>query len=56
MKDLLLISLLTEEYKLQNNCQSLPASFEYYNIKDKIDILIKSLQNKVKIEELLKEE
>jgi hypothetical protein len=45
MKDLLLLSILIEKYKKEKNCTELPSNFEEKETKEKIELLIKSLEN-----------
>ena len=56
MKELLLLSVFIEQYKLQFNCEDIPKSLDGLDTEQKIRILVDALNNNKKIEEEKKED
>ena len=53
MNEILVLSLLIEEYKLENNCEDLPEDFNTLRDDEQIKILNKALEEHKKIEEII---
>ena len=52
MTELVLLSILIEEYKITNKVEYLPKSFDYNSLEEKIIILKQALEENKKIEDV----